>query len=149
MKKETVLISALSLLAWFIPSLVIALALFLMFGHFLVMLLCSLGIVWLLGQLSNLFFQQKGHIEIEKLKLKLIEINNQQSAEVSCAYCKERNLVPIKLNIRNVFKCKQCKQSCLIIFQFATAQITTPLEEPQLGSTDEYRRRNTAPTSGT
>jgi hypothetical protein len=139
MNKEKTIVISLSLLAILIPALLISAALFMVWKNFWLIFLIVLAICWIIGQVSNMFFQQKATVEVEKLRLKLTEINNQQSAEVPCAYCKDRNLVPIRLNQRNTFSCKQCKQTNLIVFQFATAQITTPLEEPQLGALNEQR----------
>lgn len=151
MKKEALIVIGLSLALLVIPALLVAGGLFFLWGHFWLTFLVALAVAWMIGQLSNIFFQQKASVEIERLKVKLTEIYNQQSVEVSCAYCKDRNLIPIRLNQRNTFSCKVCKQTNLIIFQFATAQITTPLEEPQLGAVNEQQRQQQSPakSSGT
>jgi len=132
--KESFLLIALSILFLIIPSSLIAVALSMMYGHFLIFFLGAFASIFVIGQISNIAVHKKAELDIVRIKNQLTAIINQQSVEVSCAYCKDRNLVPIKLNVRNTFECKECKQTNLIIFQFATAQITVPLENPQLGT---------------
>ena len=133
LKENTVLIG-LSLLFLLIPSLLIAWGLSYFFQHFWVLLIISIGCVFIIGQISNMWVRKKADMDILRIKNHLTEIATQQSVEVSCSYCKDRNLVPVRLNTRNTFECKKCNQTNLIIFQFATAQITVPLENPQLGT---------------
>lgn len=137
MKKAELSVIILSLLILIIPSTIVGVIWFLATGSFILPCIVSFVLLWIFGQLSNVFFQQKASVEIERIKLQLVNINNQQSVEVSCAYCKHRNVMPIKLNERNILSCSQCNQSSLVIFQFTTAQITTPLELPQLGAITE------------
>lgn len=132
--KTTLLIILLTLAIVLIPSLLIAGGLAVFIGHFWVFFAIAFAVIFIIGQISNVFFQHKAGVDVERLRARLTEITNQQSVEVSCSYCKERNLVPIRLDKRNIFECKSCKQTNLVIFQFATAQITTPLENPQLGT---------------
>lgn len=132
--KEKLIIITLSSIFLLVPSLLLAISAFLIFGHFWISFLISLGILFEFGQVSNMIAQRRGNLDIINLKTKLAQISSQQSVEISCSYCKERNIVPIRLDLRNEFDCKSCKKSNLVIFQFASAQITTPLELPQLGT---------------
>ena len=134
MKKEQVIVIGLSTLVILVPALLIASAFFIAKHWFLIPFLVSAAAFWIAGQISNMFFDYKTTVDLQKLRLKEIEMLNEQSIETSCSYCKDRNVVPIRLNERNTFSCKACKQTNLVIFQFATAQITTPLQEPQLGA---------------
>lgn len=128
MKLKTELIVLLSALGiWIIPSLLIALGVYLKNGTFFVPLLISLALIFLLGQITDSFLKTKTKVEIERVLLRKKELELEQSVEVSCSHCKERNLVPVRLNGRNTFECKGCKQVNLVIFQFTTARVTTPL----------------------
>lgn len=132
--KAKIVLILLSCLIILIPSVVISIGLYYFIGHFFATLLISSGLVFIIGQISNIMAQKAAELNVIKLKTNLAEIASAQSMEVSCSYCKSRNIVPIKLSQRNIFNCKDCKQANLIIFQFATAQISTPLELPQLGT---------------
>lgn len=126
--KTTTFILLSSLAIWIVPSILISLAIFYYTNHFVIPFLIVLGVVYLIGYLSDAFFKQKTVVDIQRLNVKIKELEMQQSVEVSCSYCKERNIVPIKLNTRNTFNCQHCKQLNLMIFQFATARVTTPLD---------------------
>ena len=105
-------------------------------GGFIAPFLISIGVFFIIGEIYNKITSQKNTIKIEQFKLKRAELETSQNVEVSCAFCKTRNIIPIKLSLRNTFNCKQCKQENLIIFQFATAQVTTPLTIPSYGATN-------------
>jgi hypothetical protein len=135
MNKQSIALIVLSLVVIILPATVIALILGGFFGHFWSWFGLSCAILFVIGQLSNSFFSKKMNIDIIRLQTRLEEIANQQNVEVSCAYCRTRNITPVYLNQRNTFTCSKCKQVNLIIFQFAAAQVTVPLESPQLGAT--------------
>lgn len=132
--KAKLVVILISLALLIIPSALAAGALALFFSYFFAWFLGALAVTFVIGQISNLWVQRKAELDILRVRNQLIEITSQQSVEVSCSYCKVRNHVPVKLNGRNTFECTACKQTNLIIFQFATAQVTTPLENPQLGT---------------
>lgn len=150
MTKQTFTIGVLSLLVTLLPSFLIALAIFSFFGNFWAWFCITYSFIFLVGIISNNFIQKKINRDIIKLQTRLHEVSNQQSVEVSCSYCKMRNVVPVYLNQRNTFKCSKCQQVNLVIFQFAAAQVTVPLELPQMGTTlqipetkDESRQTST------
>jgi hypothetical protein len=134
MNKQTLIIGMLSITIITLPALFFALAGAFFVGHFWAWFFLSSGMVYIIGQISNQFLTKKMNADLLKLTTRLTEVTNQQNVEVSCAYCKVRNITPVFLSQRNTFECKTCKQQNLIIFQFAAAQITVPLESPQLGT---------------
>jgi hypothetical protein len=134
--KENILVIAFSFLLIAIPSVLIGVGFKLSTGVFFAPFLISLGLLFVAGQIYNSVVQQKNSVTIEQYKLKRTELESSQNIEVSCAYCKARNIIPIKLSLRNTFNCKECEQENLIIFQFATAQVTTPLTIPSYGATN-------------
>jgi hypothetical protein len=140
MNKQLWLIGTLTALIILIPSSLIAFALANFFGHYGTWFALSAALIFIIGLISNTMIQKKINKDILNLQNRLAEISNLQNVEVSCSYCKTRNIVPVFLNQRNTFDCKNCKQVNLIIFQFATAQITVPLELPKLGDKINERK---------
>jgi hypothetical protein len=131
--KHNIILFLLSLGYTVLPALFISLGIGLLTGQYLSTFLVSLGLVFIFGILSNDWIQNRTLRQLSILELKKKEIDNQQSVEVTCSYCKARNIIPVKLSNRNTFDCKECKKTNLIIFSFATAIITEPLKLPQLG----------------
>lgn len=140
--KAKLIVILISLALLIIPSLLGAGALALFAGHFLAWFLGALAVTFVIGQVSNMWVQRKAELDMHRIRNQLTEIASQQSVEVSCSYCKVRNHIPVKLSGRNTFECTGCKQTNLIIFQFATAQITTPFENPQLGTVPQPKETN-------
>jgi len=132
MNKQTIIIGLLSLTIVTLPAFIFAICLASIFGHFWAWFCLMFGVSFVIGQLSNTYLSKKINSDILKIQTRLAEVTNQQNVEVSCAYCKVRNIIPIFLAQRNTFECKNCHQHNLVIFQFTTAQITVPLELPQL-----------------
>jgi len=137
MNKQLLTILGISLGIILIPSFLISLGLAHFYGGFWWLLLLSSGIIFLIGEISNQYFQRRIAFDIATFKTKIEELKNEQSISVSCAYCKTRLSIPIVLSKRNTHECPNCKQTNLVIFQFTTAQITTPLELPQIGTTPQ------------
>lgn len=133
-KKANMMVLTLDVVALLVPSFLMGIVGLLWKGMFILPFLSTFAASWILGQISNVYFHQKADVEIEKLKLQEMEIIGQQSVDVNCSFCQKRNMVPVRLNMRNTFKCIHCEQQNLMVFQFATAQITTPLTLPQLGA---------------
>jgi len=134
MNKNLLIVTLISLLIILIPSLLISLGLYFLLGHFLQYLLISMGTIFIIGQLSNQYFQRRIELDIQNFQARIEELKSEQSVEATCAYCKTRMMVPIKLSQRITHACPDCKQVNLIVFQFTTAQISTPLDLPQLGT---------------
>ena len=134
MNKQLLVIFSLTLSIILIPSFLLSLGLSAFYGNFWWLFLICCGAIFVIGQISNQFFQKKIASDIENFRYRIEELKNEQSVNVTCAYCKQMLNIPIKLNKRNTHPCPNCKQINLIVFQFTSAQITTPLELPQLGS---------------
>jgi len=134
MNKQLLIVIFISLLIILIPALLISLGLYFFLGGFLQWLLISIGAIFVIGQLSNQYFRRRIELDINNFKAKIEELNREQSIEATCAYCKTRMMVPVKLSHRITHACPECKQVNLIVFQFTTAQISTPMDLPQLGA---------------
>lgn len=133
---KLLIVAVLSLLSLIIPSALLAgcISIYQEQGHFWLWFFTTFGILFFVGLLSNSFLNRKTNKDILQLQNNLIELTNQQSVEISCAYCRTLNISPIFLNKRNTFICSKCQHENLIVFQFLAAQISTPLELPQLGA---------------
>lgn len=134
--KEHYLILLFSLATITIPAFLIALGFLLYYHVFFAPFLVGIGIFCIIGTALNSYMQKKGIHQVETIKMKRAQEENSQNIEVSCAYCKVRSSVPIKLSDRNTYICPACDQENLVIFQFATAQITTPLVLSQYGDSN-------------
>jgi len=132
--KQLLIILGISLTIILIPSFLISAGLTIFFGHFWYLFLVAVGTIFVIGELSNRYFQTKILADIQNFKAKIEQLRSEQSVVASCAYCKQRLTIPVKLSQRTTYECPHCKQTNLVVFQFTTAQITTPLELPQLGS---------------
>lgn len=117
-----------------IPSLILSLGVGLMTGHYLATFLVCFAFVFLIGIVSNNWIHSRTIKTIAALDLRKKLADTEQSVEVSCAYCKTRNVVPVRLSLRNTFPCSSCKQSNLIVFNFTTAVVTEPLKLGQIGA---------------
>jgi Zn finger protein HypA/HybF involved in hydrogenase expression len=137
MNKQLLTILAISLGIILIPAVVISLGLSHFIGGFWWILLIAAGVIFLIGEISNQYFQRRIAFDIVTYKTRIEELKNEQSITASCAYCKTRLTIPIMLSKRNTHECPECKQTNLVIFQFTTTQITTPLQLPQIGATPE------------
>ena len=117
-----------------IPSLILSLGIGLMTGHYLATFLVCFAFIFLIGIVSYNWIHSHTIKTIAMLDLKKKLADTEQSVEVSCAYCKARNIVPVRLSLRNTFPCSTCKQSNLIVFSFTTAIVTEPLKLGQVGA---------------
>ena len=68
-----------------------------------------------------------------KTALRLRELNNElardiatQSTPLACAYCKQVNIVNIRLDTSVKFECEACEKVNSVIINIHTAQITIP-----------------------
>lgn len=132
--KQNIKMFLLSLSYVTIPSIILSLGVGLINGRYISTFLVTFALIFILGILSNSWIQHLRVIRIGQLDYRMKDLENQQSVEVSCSACKERNIVPVKLRDRNTFNCKNCNKSNLIIFQFATALVTEPIIIPQIGA---------------
>lgn len=72
-----------------------------------------------------------------KLELEELETLSKFIVRLSCAYCGQNHDVPIRLNVRNNFKCTSCNQSNGVHMQFSATQITTPIESVKIPLPEE------------
>ena len=117
-----------------IPSLILSLGIGLLTGRYISIFLVAFALIFLIGLVSNNWFQTLIVRHNQLVEFKKKELESQQSIEVSCASCKSRNIVPVRLNKRNTFPCTTCKVSNLVVFEFATAVVTEPIKLPQIGA---------------
>jgi hypothetical protein len=126
--KPEVLIITLSLCITTVISLVIGIGGYFWFGNFIGIFLTSFGAQVIIFAIVNTFLLRKDQIENVKLLNQQLESLSKFTVKLSCAYCKQFNVVPITLNQENRFECESCKQINGIKMQFYTTQVTTPLE---------------------
>lgn len=127
MNKDIIKLLLLVILTVFLPSLLISLGIYIFTNHFWPTLLVSSGIIYVIGMISNKISEYKINTKIHSLNQEISKRLLDQTLEVSCAYCGYKHIIPIKVDERNTFECKNCKQISLIVFQFTTAQLTTPI----------------------
>ncbi len=118
--KNILLVGLISLFTVFVPASLVALGVFLLIGSFLPFFLIASAVFILIGIIYNII-GEKG------IKKVLKETKTNGAIEVPCAFCKTNHIVNILLDSRNTFVCTKCGHKSLIVLQFLTAQITTPL----------------------
>jgi hypothetical protein len=108
---------------------VVGLGGYLISGNFLGWFILAFGIQFVLFAVINTFLQRKDTIEGAKIVNKQLEALAKFTVQLTCAYCKQANAVPITLNQENRFQCGSCNQVNAVKMQFFAAQITTPLQK--------------------
>jgi hypothetical protein len=76
----------------------------------------------------NTFLARKDAILSTKFYTQQLEALSKFTINLTCAYCKQIAVVPIRLDQENRFKCEHCNQVSGVKMQFISTQITTPLE---------------------
>jgi hypothetical protein len=76
----------------------------------------------------NTILARKDTITSTKLFNEQLEALAKFSVNLTCSYCKQPAIVPIRLDQENRFKCEHCNQVNGVKMQFISTQITTPLE---------------------
>ena len=112
-----------------IVSLVVGLGGYLLGGHFWGWFALAFGVQFILFAVINTFLQRKDTIEGAKIVNEQLEALSKFTVQLTCAYCKQINSVPITLNQENRFQCGSCNQVNAVKMQFFAAQITTPLQK--------------------
>lgn len=100
---------------------------YLISGGFWGWFILAFGIQFVLFAVINTYLQRKDNIEGAKLINEQLEALSKFTVQLTCAYCKQPNAVPITLNQENRFQCGSCNQVNAVKMQFLAAQITTPL----------------------
>lgn len=80
----------------------------------------------------NSYLSQREFASIQKAEIEALEQFSKFAIQLSCAYCKQPNTVPIQLNRKNTFKCGSCNQTNGVYMQFAATTMTTPIESVKL-----------------
>lgn len=123
------IIIALSLGFTAVVSGVVGLGGYLVSGTFWGWFILTFGIQFVLFAVVNTFLQRKDTIEGAKVLNEQLEALSKFTIQLTCAYCKQANAVPITLNQENRFQCGSCNQVNAVKMQFIAAQITTPLQK--------------------
>jgi hypothetical protein len=122
-------IVGLSLLFTGAVSGVVGLGGYLLGGNFWGWFILAFGIQFIAFAVINTVLQRKDTIEGAKIVNEQLEALSKFTVQLTCAYCKQPNAVPITLNQENRFKCGSCNQINAVKMQFLAAQITTPLQK--------------------
>ena len=132
MKKPEILIIALSLLATCAVSAVFGLAGAAIIGTFWAWFVVSF-MVQVVGFLAwNSFLAQKEQFVAQQLEIEALDQLSRFTVSLACAYCQQKNTVPIQLNQKNTFKCGSCNQVNGVFMQFTATTLTTPIESVKL-----------------
>jgi hypothetical protein len=123
------IIVGLSLLFTGVVSGVVGLGGHLIGGSFWGWFILAFGIQFIAFAVINTVLQRKDTIEGAKIVNEQLEALSKFTVQLTCAYCKQPNAVPITLNQENRFKCGSCNQVNAVKMQFLAAQITTPLQK--------------------
>ncbi len=89
----------------------------------------AFGLQFIVFAIINGYLQRKDLIEGTKIINEQLEALSKFTIKLTCSYCKKRNLVPIRLDQENRFKCESCNQVNGVKMQFFSTQITTPLNK--------------------
>lgn len=116
-----------SLLIDFIVSAIIAAGFFIVGYHFFSTLLITFGVLFLAGNLWNMYLQTRDRAAQQLIEASDRLARSQQEVELACAVCHKLNIIPVILNKDNEFGCSYCKQPNRVMMDFSTVQITTPL----------------------
>ena len=123
------LIVVLSLLFTGVVSGVVGLGGYLIGGNFWGWFILAFGIQFITFAVINTILQRKDTIEGAKIVNEQLEALSKFTVQLTCAYCKQPNAVPITLNQENRFQCGSCNQINAVKMQFFAAQVTTPLQK--------------------
>jgi hypothetical protein len=96
--------------------------------HFWSGFLAGYCIQFIIFAIVNTFLARKDNIISAELYNKQLEALAKFTISLSCAYCKQQAVVPIRLDQENRFKCDHCGQVNGVKMQFISTQVTTPLE---------------------
>lgn len=131
------LIVGLSLAFTALVSGVVGLGGYLLMGSFWGFFALAFGVQFVLFAVINTYLQRKDTLEGAKVLNDQLEALSKFTVQLTCAYCKQPNAVPITLNQENRFQCGSCNQINAVKMQFFAAQITTPLNKVVVPVGDE------------
>jgi hypothetical protein len=96
--------------------------------HFWSGFLAGYCIQFIIFAVVNTFLARKDSIVSAELFNQQLEALSKFAINLTCAYCKQGAIVPIRLDQENRFKCEHCNQVNGVKMQFISTQVTTPLE---------------------
>lgn len=102
---------------------------YLLFSNFWGTFIVAFALQFVVFAIINSFLQRKDLIEGTKIINQQLEALSRFTIRLSCSYCKKPNMVPIRLDQENKFKCDSCNQVNGVKMQFFSTQITTPLNK--------------------
>ena len=76
----------------------------------------------------NSFLIQKDNVVLRQTEMAVLDKLSKFTITLTCAYCKQPNMVPIQLNQRNTFKCEGCNQVNGVSMQFLSTTLTSPID---------------------
>lgn len=137
LNNPAVLIVGLSLAFTALVSGVVGLGGYLLIGSFWGFFALAFGVQFVIFAVINTYLQRKDTLEGAKVLNEQLEALSKFTIQLTCAYCKQANAVPITLNQENRFQCGSCNQVNAVKMQFFAAQVTTPLQKVVLPVGDE------------
>jgi phage FluMu protein Com len=87
----------------------------------------AMGCQFLFAAIVNPIRKRNESIRFAEIQAQHELAESQQYLEIGCAYCKERNIVPILFNANNVFDCEKCKETNAVHMSFSSVRVTMPL----------------------
>jgi hypothetical protein len=135
-KPETITL-LLSILITGLVSAIIGCGGYIMTGNFWGFFFVSFGLQFVLFAIINTLLQRKDTIDATKIVNEQLDILSRFTVRLTCAYCKQKNEVPVNLNQENRYQCSSCNQVNSIKMQFFSTQITTPLNKVILPAGEE------------
>lgn len=95
---------------------------------------------------NSYLIQKNKFLQVQEEAVQLDAISK-FTTNLSCAYCGNKQLVPIFLDQKNTFKCDGCNQTNGIFMQFTATTLTTPIESVKVpidkNQNFEFNVRNT------
>jgi hypothetical protein len=129
LKRQETVIVLLSLLVTGVISSIVGIGTFFWLSTFWGGFFTTFALQIIIFAITNSFLIRKDQIKYVELINEQLTAAAKYMIQISCAYCKRPNTVPIALNQDNRFKCEYCNQVSGIKMQFYSAQITIPLEK--------------------
>ena len=109
-------------------SALISSALYLLGVPFWVTFILSTAIQIFVWQGFQYIVSVRAALTSKEVDKEMMETYMSNSVEMPCAYCKEDNFVPIKLNTNNSFMCSGCDKETVVYIHIDSVQRTVPVE---------------------
>lgn len=85
---------------------------------------------FILNSIVRLVLYYKANRDAQQFDLRQMELMMSQATEVTCANCKQNELVPLLVNdTENTYKCSACGKENRVIISLETALMYTPVSE--------------------